>query len=81
MSKVVKFPSKVRKEGKITIPIEHRKLLGIKRGDIVEVSLHKPEWYELLNWDEIDLSEVNMKAFPKEAVEYIRTHTKQFLTG
>ena len=81
MSKTVKFPSKVRKEGKITIPVEHRKLLGIKRGDIVEVSLHKPEWYELLDWNEIDMSLVNLKAFPKEAVEYIRNHTKQFLTG
>ena len=79
MSKKADFVSRVRKEGKITIPKEHRELLNINRGDLIEVSVRKPSWWEMIDWDEMDLGDVNMSNFPKEAAEYIRTHTKQAL--
>ena len=79
MSKKVGFVSRVRTEGKITIPKEHRELLDIKKGDLIEVSIRKPNWWEMLDWDEIDLSNVNLSGFPKEAHEYIRNNTTQVL--
>lgn len=81
MSKKTEFVSRVRAEGKITIPKKYRELLNIKKGDLVELSVKKPSWWEMLDWDEIDLSNVNLSRFPEEAQEYIRAHTKQFLIG
>ena len=38
------FPARVTKGGKITIPHEIRKLLGIKKGDMVDIlEIHKIE--------------------------------------
>ena len=47
------FAATIRVEGKITIPIEIRKQLLLVPGDLVELTIKKPDWWELLDWSEM----------------------------
>ena len=74
MSSKFDFAARVRSEGKITIPSELRSELNIEQGDIIRVSVHKPEWYELLDWSQMSSSTVNFNALPLNAQTYISTN-------
>lgn len=47
------FVARVRKDGKITIPTEVRDLLKIKPNELLDVNIRKPNWWEMLDWDEM----------------------------
>lgn len=71
MSSKYGFVTHVRGEGKVTIPSELREQLNLQQGDLVEVSIHKPEWYEMLDWSQMSASVINYSALPNEARNYI----------
>ena len=73
MSSKIDFTAKVRSEGKITIPVEIREQLSIEKGEYVQVSIHKSEWYEMLDWGTMDSMLVNFNAFPEQMKTYITT--------
>ena len=68
------FIARVRAEGKITIPKELRKLLTINQGDLVTLTIKKPEWWELLDWTEMGPEAFNR--LPEETQQKIRNLTK-----
>ena len=47
----INFVAYVRKEGKITIPKEIRDQHKINEGDLLDFSLRKPNWWDMLDWD------------------------------
>ncbi len=47
------FVARVRKDGKITIPKEIRELLKIKPDEFVDINIRKPDWWDMLDWDEM----------------------------
>jgi len=73
MSSKIDFTAKVRSEGKITIPAEIREQLSIDKGEYVQVSIHKSEWYEMLDWGTMDSTLMNFNNFPDKAKNYITT--------
>ena len=54
------FVARVRKDGKITIPKEIRGYMAIGEGDLIEVSLKKPMWWDMLDWDNMGQKTWNM---------------------
>ena len=81
MSSKIDFSARIRAEGKITIPVDLRKQLNLNQGDIVKMSVNKPEWYEMLDWSQMDSSLVNFNAFPSDAQSYISTSYSCDSTG
>lgn len=65
------FIAQVRTEGKITIPAETRRHLILVPGDIIKVTVEKPNWYEMIDWTQMNPMMVNLDKFPKKAVDYI----------
>ena len=81
MSSKKVFAARVRSEGKITIPTEVRDQLNLQQGELLEVSIHKPEWYELLDWSQMSQTVVNFNALPPKAQSYITTNFSCDSTG
>lgn len=74
MSSKFNFPAKVRREGKITIPIEVRDQMNLKEGTFVNVSVSKTKWYEMLDWSQMSQTVVNFSALPSDAQNYISSN-------
>jgi len=64
------FVARVRKDGKITIPKEIRELLKIEPGELVNIDIRKPNWWDLLDWDE--LGEEAFNRLPEEIKQKIK---------
>ena len=47
------FVACIRANGKMTIPKEVRDLLNIKPDDLYLVRIRRPDWWEMLDWDEM----------------------------
>ena len=47
------FVARIRKDGKITIPKEVRDLLKVEADDLYEISMRRPNWWELLDWNKM----------------------------
>ena len=73
MSSKFDFTARVRSEGKITIPSELREQLNVQQGDFVNVSVQKPEWYEMIDWGQMNSATINLNTLPVEAQNYIIT--------
>jgi AbrB family looped-hinge helix DNA binding protein len=74
MSKEFSFTARIRQEGKITIPAELRDQMNLDEGTFVEVSLHKTQWYEMLDWHQMSNQTVNFSALPTDAQNYIASN-------
>ncbi len=81
MSSKKDFTAKIRAEGKITIPSAIREKMNLEQGDIINVSVNKPEWYEMLDWSQMDSALVNFNAFPSDAQAYIASSYSCDLSG
>jgi len=64
------FVARVRKDGKITIPKEIRELLKIEPSELVNIDIRKPNWWDLLDWDE--MGEEAFNRLPKEIKQKIK---------
>ncbi|GAF87022.1 unnamed protein product [marine sediment metagenome] len=64
------FVARVRKDGKITIPKEIRELLKIEPHELVDIDIRKPNWWDLLDWDE--MGEEAFNRLPEKIKEKIK---------
>lgn len=64
------FVARVRKDGKITIPTEIRELLKINPKDFVDINIRKPNWWDLIRWDE--MGEEAFNSLPEEIKKKIK---------
>ena len=64
------FIARLRKDGKITIPKEIRELLKIEPGELVDIDIKKPNWWDLLDWDE--MGEEAYNRLPEEIKQKIK---------
>ena len=47
------FVARIRKDGKITVPKDVRDLLKVQADDLYEITMRKPDWWDLLDWNEM----------------------------
>ena len=69
----VHFVTRVRKDGKITIPKEIRELLKIEPNELVDIDIRKPNWWDLLDWDK--MGEEAFNRLPEEIKEKIKRNS------